>query len=107
MQKYQGIKGDEVIETLTFASQGTTSAAQAFAAATANGQPMKLKVTNPSTSVIHVQQGDSTATTTSTTASKVVAPTSVQYFRFGSGSAVALRTASGTASTSIYVEAVL
>lgn len=102
MQKYQARKGEEVIETLTFTTPSTTST-QSFAAATINGQPKILKVTNPSTSVIHVKQGNSTVTATTT--DKVVLPNSVQYFLFSAGDSVAMRAATGTASANVYVEA--
>lgn len=103
MQKYQAIKGDEVIETLTFTTPTATSSTQTFVAATNDGKPSVLKVTNASTSVIHVRQGNSTVTAATT--DKVVAPSSVERFSFGAGDSVALRTSTGTASANVYVEA--
>lgn len=105
MQKYQGIKGDDVIQTLSFTTPGTASSTQTFAAGTMTASPTKLKITNPSTSIVHVGIGNSTVSAATT--SPVVGPSSVQYFRFGAGDSVAIRTASGTASTNVYAEAVL
>jgi hypothetical protein len=100
MQKYQALKGDEVIEQLTF-SATTTTGTQTFAAATINGQPKRLVVSNSGTVAVHVKQGNSTVTAATT--DKVVLAGQSRAFLFSAGDSVAIRTASGTAT--VYAEA--
>lgn len=102
MQKYIGIKGDEVIETLPVAAT-TTSQTVTFSAATMLASPTKLVVSNAGTVHIHVKIGNSTVTATTNDA--VVLQASVREFRFGAGDSVAIRTSSGTAA--VHAEAVL
>lgn len=102
MQKYIGIKGDEVIEAKPLAAT-TTSQVVTFAAATMLASPTKVVVTNTGTTHIHVKIGNSTVT--ATTNDSIVLQGQARAFRFGAGDSVAIRTNSGTAN--VQAEAVL
>ena len=99
MQKYQAIKGDEVIETLTLSATSTTSRAT-FAAATVNGQPKRLVISNAGTVPVFVKQGNNTVA--ATTADKVVLGGQSRAFLFSAGDSVAVITST---TATVYAEA--